>query len=84
MQHYVRGQDETTLKRLLRPLTGSDMITVNEIEVTFARLEGTGRRPIAHTCASLLDLPATFENFCELREEFQAIPSSGGWQFDTV
>ena len=84
LQRYVRGLDQSTLEKLLRFLSGSDMITVSEIEVTFTRLEGTGRRPIAHTCAPLLDLPATYENFCELREEFQAILSSGEWQFDTI
>ena len=72
------------MEKLLRFLTGSDMVTVSEIKVTLTRLVGTCRRPIAHTCASLLDLPATHKRFGKLREEFQAILSSGEWQFDTI
>ena len=72
-QQYVRGQNSTSLKKLLRFLTGSEAVTVDKIEVTFTKLEGFGRRPVAHTCGPLLELPSTYLSYPELRNEFDSI-----------
>lgn len=48
--------------------SGTGSCAVESIQVTFTRLDGAGRRPIARTCAPLLELPSTYENFCQLRK----------------
>lgn len=73
LQQYIRGQNSTSLKKLLRFLTGSEAITVDKIEVIFTKLEGFGRRPVAHTCGPLLELPSTYSSYPELRNEFDSI-----------
>lgn len=73
LQQYIRGQNSVSLKKLLRFLTGSEAITVEKIEVTFTQLEGLGRRPIAHTCGPLLELPSTYLSYPELRNELDSI-----------
>ena len=57
----------------LRLLTGSDMIIIENIEVSFSAMEGLARRPIAHTSAPMLKLPNSHRNFCEFREESTSI-----------
>ena len=43
------------------------------ISVTFNRLDGLARRPIAHTCNFSLDLPTTYTTFSDFVSEFQAV-----------
>ena len=47
------------------------MLITNKLEVAFTKLEGVGCRPIAHTCGPVLELPSTYANFVELREQFR-------------
>lgn len=80
---YVRGLDNTDLVKLLRFLTGSDIILCRKIDVSFVEMgENAARRPIAHTCSPLLELPYSYRNFCELREEFQNILRVDSWGTD--
>ncbi|XP_049437634.1 uncharacterized protein LOC125891993 isoform X1 [Epinephelus fuscoguttatus] len=50
LQQYIRGLDDAGLRRMLRFVTGSDVICVNRVEVLFTPLDGLARRPVAHTC----------------------------------
>lgn len=76
-QQYVKAQENSTpLKKLLRFLTGSDAITVDKITLTFTNIEGFTRRPIAHTCGPVLELPSTYRSYPELRSDFDNILSS--------
>lgn len=76
-QQYVKAQESSTsLKKLLRFLTGSDAITVDKISLTFTNIEGFTRRPIAHTCGPVLELPSTYQSYPELRSDFDNILSS--------
>ena len=61
------------MTKLLRFLTGSDIIIIENTEVSFCAMQGLARRPITHTCAPVLELPNSYRNFCELREEFTSI-----------
>lgn len=72
LQQYVRGLDEAGLRRLLRFVTGSDIICVTKIEVIFTALEGLQRRPVAHTCGSVLELPCAYNSYPELRVEMMS------------
>ena len=70
---YKRSLEDFESMGLLRFLTGSDIIIIENIEVSFSAMEGLARRPIAHTCAPMLKLPNSHRNFCEFREESTSI-----------
>ena len=47
-QRYIKAQESpAALKRLLRFVTGSDVLTVDKITITFTNTDGLARRPIA-------------------------------------
>ena len=56
---FIRGLDQSQLKAFLRYVTGADFICVKHIVVEFSTMEGLARRPIAHTCGCVLELPST-------------------------
>ena len=60
----------------LRFSTGSDVILCEAIAVTFTLLVGKCRRPIFHTCSSVIELPATYEDFCDFKEEWCGLMSN--------
>lgn len=67
LHQYIRGFDETGLWKLMRFLTGSDVICVKEIQVTFTSLEG---------------LPSSYNSSPELRADIKAILSSNTYAMD--
>ena len=73
------------LKHLLCFLAGAEILVVEAINVTFKKNESKfTRRPSVHTCGPCLELPSTYINFCELREEFSSILNKSAWEMDTV
>lgn len=84
LKRYIRGLDASKLKLFLRFITGADVICVSSIGVEFSCLEGLARRPIAHTCGPVLELPSTYKTFPELCEEFNNILEKSKWQNDSV
>ena len=54
------------------------------IQVNFTNVSGLSRRPIAHTCITVLELSSTYQSFPELREKFSAILASDYWGMDIV
>ncbi|KAF1387167.1 hypothetical protein PFLUV_G00102540 [Perca fluviatilis] len=84
LQQYIRQLDEPGLKRMLRFVTGSDIICVTQIEVIFTALEGLARRPVAHTCGSVLELPCTYNSYPELRVEMDNVLTSNYYTMDIV
>lgn len=84
LQRYIRGLDDRKLLQFLRFTTASDIMLENPIEVHFVKREGTSCRPVAHTCGPLLELPSTYSNFVELREQFNNILAKNNWEFDIV
>ena len=77
LKRYIRNLDKEYLKKFLRFVTAADMICVNDIEVQFNNSSGLERRPIAHTCGPVLQLPSSYSSFLELRSEFDGIIKSG-------
>ena len=65
-------------------VTGAYVICVSAIHVEFSKLEGLGRRPITHTCGSVLELPSTYDSYAELRAEFTNVLAPGKWQNDIM
>ena len=84
LQRYIRGLDNTKLIQFLRFTTASDILMTCKIEVAFTKLEGVGCRPIAHTCGPVLELPSTYANFVELREQFNNILDKDTWEMDIM
>lgn len=76
LQQYIRGLDNTGLRKMLRFATGSDVICVEKIEILFTHVDGLMRRPVAHTCGPTLELPWTYTSYPELRVEMDGILSS--------
>ena len=70
----------------LQYTTGADIIVEgHKLKVTFTDLNGLQRRPVAHTCGPLLELPCTYQYYNELVEEFSSIlREKSAWSFDIV
>ena len=85
LKRYIKGLDQSMLKKFLKFFTGCDVIIVKEIPVAFV-IDGSefSRRPVAHTCGPLLELPSTYRNFPELRSEFTNILKSSDWEMDII
>ena len=66
-------QDE--LGNFLRYVTGSCVPVDEKILITFNRLSGISRKPIAHTCGFRLELPFTYLT-CREFQEFKAVLNS--------
>lgn len=66
--------------------TGASVILDGQkIKVSFTELNGLARRPVAHTCGPLLELPSTYQCYNELVEEFSAIlRDKSAWEFNIV
>ena len=50
----------------------------------FTKLEGLGRRPIAHTCGCVLEIPSTYDSLSEFGAEFTNVLAKEKWQNDIV
>ena len=85
LQRFVRGLDAAKLVKFLLFTTATDVMMEEKLEVIFTRNEGLSSRPIAHTCGPVLELPSTYSNYVELREEFTNILSKeNGWEMDIL
>ena len=58
LKKYIRSLQEKSLSLFLQFITGSDIISCDTIEVAFSALDGASRRPVAHTCGPLLEIPS--------------------------
>ena len=82
---YIRSLDTVMLKHLLCFLIGAEILVVEGINLTFKKNESKfTRRPIAHTCGPCLELPSTYSNLCELREDFLDILKKSTCEIDLV
>ena len=84
LKRFVRGLDTAKLGKFLQFVTGSDIMLCDHIYVSFTRLDGLQRRPVAHTCTFTLEIPCTYQSFPEFREEFNSILEANTWEMDIV
>ncbi len=87
LKRYVRNLDEKDARLFLRFATGFDIILCDSILVMFSSLEGFQRRPIAHTCTDVLELPVGYESYIDFRSELDSILHSGNgeqWLIDII
>ena len=68
LQQFVGNMKNDEVRRFLRFTTGSSVLVVNRISVTFNNLSGLAHRPIAHTCGSVLELPSTYVSYIEFEQ----------------
>ena len=83
-KRFIRGLDIHQLKCLLMFITGADVICVTKLEINFTKLEGLARRPIAHVCGCVLELPSTYDSYTEFRSEFTNVLAKEKWQNDIM
>ena len=58
---FVGNMKPDESRTFLRFGTGSSVCLAKKIKVAFNHLDGFARRPVSHTCSSLLELPATYK-----------------------
>ena len=73
LHQFIRGRNKIQLRRLLRLLTGSDVICVEKIEINFIAHPDRGGLPSIHTCGPMLELPSTYRKFPDFRSEWESI-----------
>ena len=85
LQQFVGEMKLDEAKRFLRFVTGSSVVTGEEITLSFNALSGAARCPLAHTCTNLLDLPYTYSTYLEFVEEFTVLLANEDycWQMNS-
>ncbi|KAL3890224.1 hypothetical protein ACJMK2_002515 [Sinanodonta woodiana] len=76
LHRFIRGRNKLQLRKLLRFLTGSDVICVDKIDIQFIVRHGKGRLPSIHTCGPMLELPSTYANYPDFRSEWESMLDS--------
>lgn len=76
LRQYVGSLSRNSLCLFLRFVTGSYVFTGRGIIVTFNKLDGLARRPIAHTCGCTIELPVTYSTYTEFQSEMDGILKS--------
>ena len=84
----IGNMKTTELSLFLRFVTGASVCIVPKITVEFNGLDGFARRPIAHTCDSVLELPTSYINYDDFYSEFQLILNETmktfAWRMDAI
>lgn len=86
LSSMVGNMNEVQLQNFLRFVTGSSVVLGKAIHVQFNGLSGLARRPIAHTCDCLLELPVAYSNFQDFFSEWLAVLSDTGncWTMNSL
>ncbi|KAM3615430.1 uncharacterized protein V6R79_002190 [Siganus canaliculatus] len=75
LQQYVRGLDHTGLRRMLRFITGADVICIDQVQVLFKHTpaHGPSRRPVARAFGPFLELPCSYTSYPQLRTDMDRV-----------
>ena len=85
LKRFIKSLGGNVLAFLQFTTGASVILQGKQIDVSFTRLDGLSRRPIAHTCGPLLEVPTTYQCYNELVEEFTAIlHEKSAWAFNIV
>ena len=85
LTQFIGNMKVDKVKRFLRFVTGSSALVVKEISVGFNTLSGLNRRPIAHTCASSIQLSTSYTTCVEFCEELEAVLTNEySWIMDSM
>ena len=75
LKRWIKRRSMNDLRHFLRISTGSDILLVEEISISFTSSTGTGRTPVFHTCGAVIELPSIYNDFGEFREEWCSLMS---------
>ena len=64
---YIRSLNADMLGRFLRFARGSNVITVDSIDVHFSAISGLSRHITSHTCSPCLHMPTTYSSYTDFR-----------------
>ncbi len=86
LQQFVGNMTSETVQKFLRFVTGASVAVCPKITVQFNSLSGLARRPIAHTCGSVLELPASYDTYVDFANEFQKVLADEhyAWVMDCI
>ena len=73
LQQFIGNMSVEQARGFMRFVSGSTSCMTNQLEVQFNTLSGLSRRPIAHTCSSIIDVPSTYDSYPEFEKEFNLI-----------
>ena len=82
LKKFIRGLDYEKLCRFLKFATGADNICVSEITINFSPLDGFLRRPIAHICGCVIEMPCSYTSLPDFRCEWLVILQRDEWSND--
>ena len=82
LQELIGNMKSDEIRRFHRFTTGSSVMIVREISVTFNSLSGFACQPIAHTCACVLELPLTYTTYLDFEKEFNEILSDDEYSWE--
>ena len=69
---FVRNADPKLLRKFLRTCTGSNIISVEQITVTFnATWNEFERRFVGRICGAVLEIPSTYQSYIEFMSAFE-------------
>jgi len=82
----IGNMSDDELRRFVRFVTGSFVISVKSIAVSFNKTDGFACRPAVQTCSARLQLSSTHATLTEFISEFRAILSDPiySWEMDTL
>ena len=82
LQQYVGGMKVDKVKRFVRFVTGSSILTGSNISITFNAVTGLARRPFAH---SQLELSYNYGTYLEFASEFVALlGNEDSWSMNSL
>lgn len=83
-KRYVGELDENGLRHFLHFCTGAYLLFGSDITVNFIETSDFQCHPQANTCGCCLMLPVNYQNYPDLRSDFNAILNSSVWVIDIV
>jgi len=90
LKRYIREVNDQTLKVFLRFCTSSDLLLIDfsgnyyPISIRFVDLTGALRRPVAHTCGRVVEIPINYDSYPDFRSEYNSVLQSNIWVMDIV
>ena len=84
----IGNSSSNQLRQLMRFITGSCVCNSDKITVQLNGLSGLARRPIAHTCDCVIELPTAYSNYDDFCSDFHCIFAQTNdeytWQMDAL
>ncbi|VDI39265.1 Hypothetical predicted protein [Mytilus galloprovincialis] len=79
---FIEQLGDEDLQKFLQFITGQNCVPKHTISVQFSNLSGAERRPVAHTCGYLIEIPEAYDNYADFETEFRNVLQSDILRFD--